>query len=84
MKTALILGRNNGVGLDRDASLLAAALGESGVTAKCPGIKSLRALFSGEFRADAAFHLERVAPLWRRKAGTHFLIPNQERFPKRR
>ena len=83
MKTALILGRSNGVGLDRDASLLAAALAESGVVTKNPKIKSFRALLSKEFRADGAFHLERVAPLWRRKAGTHFLIPNQERFPQR-
>jgi hypothetical protein len=83
MRTALILGRSNGVGLDRDASLLAAALAEAGVSVKCPKIKSLRALFSKEFRADVAFHLERVMPLWKRKAGTHILIPNQERFPRR-
>lgn len=83
MKRALILGRSNGVGLDRDASLLAGALREADVTSKCPPLKSLRALFSGEFRADLAFHLERVAPWWKRKAGVHFLIPNQERFPER-
>jgi len=83
MKSALILGRSNGVGLDRDASLLAAALGESDVRTMCPKLRSLRALLSNDFRADAAFHLERVAPLWKRKAGTHFLIPNQERFPAR-
>lgn len=83
MTTALILGRSNGVGLDRDASLLAGGLREAGVSSKCPPLKSLRALFSGEFRADFAFHLERVAPWWKRKAGVHFLIPNQERFPER-
>lgn len=83
MRTALILGRSNGVGLDRDATLLAAALAAAGVSAKCPKIRNLLALYSKEFRADVAFHLERVMPLWKRKAGTHFLIPNQERFPKR-
>jgi hypothetical protein len=83
VKTALILGRSNGVGLDRDASLLASALRESGVNPKSPKLRSLPALFSGEFRANVAFHLERVAPLWKRKAATHFLIPNQERFPRR-
>jgi glycosyltransferase involved in cell wall biosynthesis len=83
MKTALILGRSNGVGLDRDASLLAAALRVSGVESKTPNLKSFRALISKDYRADLAFHLERVAPLWKRKAGIHFLIPNQERFPQR-
>lgn len=83
MTTALILGRSNGVGLDRDATLLAGALREAGVESKAPPLRSLRALFSGEFRADLAFHLERVAPWWKRKAGVHFLIPNQERFPER-
>jgi glycosyltransferase involved in cell wall biosynthesis len=83
MTTALILGRSNGVGLDRDATLLGGALREAGVVSKSPPLRSLRALLSGEFRANLAFHLERVAPWWRRKAGVHFLIPNQERFPER-
>ena len=83
VKTALILGRSNGVGLDRDAALLAAALGECGVNAQSPKLRSLRALLSKNSRADVAFHLERVAPLWKRKAAVHFLIPNQERFPLR-
>jgi glycosyltransferase involved in cell wall biosynthesis len=83
VKTALILGRSNGVGLDRDAALLAAALAGCGVAARCPKPGSLRALLSKGFRADMAFHLERVTPLWKRKAGRHFLIPNQERFPRR-
>lgn len=83
MATALILGRNNGVGLDRDASLLRGALEGAGVNVKAPKLKSLSALLSGKNRADMAFHLERVAPWWKGKAKTHFLIPNQERFPER-
>ncbi|MCX8497284.1 MAG: glycosyltransferase [Akkermansiaceae bacterium] len=84
IKTALILGRNNGVGLDRDASLLADALTDLGIDVKCPRLKNFRDVISREYQADAAFHLERVAPWWwQRKAGTHYLIPNQERFPKR-
>lgn len=71
------------MGLDRDASLLAAALAGCAVSAGCPKPRSLRALLSKKFRADLAFHLERVSPLWKRRAGTHFLIPNQERFPRR-
>jgi len=83
MSRALILGRSNGVGLDRDASLLGSALEAAGMTVKTPPLRSIRALFSGEFKADTAFHLERVAPWWKYKARRHFLIPNQERFPER-
>ena len=83
MTTALILGRSNGVGLDRDAALLAGALEAAGVAVKCPPLKSPRAIVSREFRADAAFHLERVAPWWKWKAKKHLLVPNQERFPRR-
>lgn len=83
MRKALILGRSNGVGLDRDAALLGAALEDAGMTVKTPPLKGLGALLSREFKADAAFHLERVAPWWKRKARRHFLIPNQERFPER-
>lgn len=83
MTTALILGRSNGVGLDRDAALVAGALRTCGVQAKTPRLRSIAALLSGENRADWAFHLERFAPWWKWKAKTHFLIPNQERFPGR-
>lgn len=84
MNRALILGRNNGAGLDRDAALLAAALAACGFTTQCPPWKDPRTLFSRAWDADVAFHLERVAPWWwRRKARQHFLIPNQERFPHR-
>ncbi len=83
MKKALILSRSNGVGLDRDSALLARALSGSGVETLSPRLRNLGDLFSGKFRADTAFHIERVAPWWKRKAGMHFLIPNQERFPER-
>lgn len=83
MKNVLILGRRNGVGLDRDAELLANALQMDGIIAKYPQVRGLRAFFAGREKADAAFHLERVSPWWRRSARVHFLIPNQERFPER-
>lgn len=83
MDTALILGRNNGVGLDRDAALVARALAACGVECAQPPLRSLRVLLSRKNRADAAFHLERVARWWKPKARRHFLIPNQERFPRR-
>lgn len=83
MSKALILGRSNGVGLDRDAALLAAALQAAGVVTRSPKLRSLPALLAGANGADMAYHLERVAPWWKWKAGVHFLIPNQERFPER-
>lgn len=84
MKSALILGRTNGAGLDRDAALLAAALKTAGVETRCPPWKDPRTIFETSLRADAAIHLERVAPWWwKHKAALHILIPNQERFPLR-
>lgn len=83
MNSALILGRNNGVGLDRDAALVRSALESGGIACRAPAIRSLSALLSGAHRADVAIHLERIFPWWRPKAGRHFLIPNQERFPER-
>ncbi len=83
MNTALILGRNNGVGLDRDAALVRAALEQGGTVCRSPAIRSLGALLDRKNRADAVIHLERVFPLWKGKARRHFLIPNQERFPAR-
>jgi glycosyltransferase involved in cell wall biosynthesis len=84
MKSALILGRINGAGLDRDAALLSVALEAAGVETRCPPWKSLCAAFDASLRADAAIHLERVAPRWwKQKASIHILIPNQERYPLR-
>jgi glycosyltransferase involved in cell wall biosynthesis len=83
MKRAIVLSRSNGVGLDRDSALLAGALSALGIGTLSPRLRNPVDLLSGKFRADAAFHIERVAPWWRRKAGRHFLIPNQERFPER-
>lgn len=82
MKEMLILGRKNGVGLDRDADLLSAALGPE-VSVSMPEVGGFRGLFSTTARAEAAFHLERISPFWKRRAKRHFLIPNQERFPRR-
>ncbi len=83
MKSALSLSRSNGVGLDRDSALLARALSGAGLETLSPRLKNPVDLLFGKFRADAAFHIERVAPWWKWNAGTHFLIPNQERFPQR-
>ena len=83
MKRGLILSRSNGVGLDRDSAIVARTLVGLGMEMLSPRLRNFADMISGKYRADAAFHLERVAPFWKRKAGMHFLIPNQERFPER-
>jgi glycosyltransferase involved in cell wall biosynthesis len=81
MKTALIIGRKNGAGLDQDAALVAAVLHAQGWSVSHFGPREWRGLFRR--RVDVVIHLERVFPLWRWKARQHLIIPNQERFPTR-
>lgn len=84
MKTALILGQDNGVGLSQDSRLLSAALEKRGVEVRVPRIGNPLDILAPGFHADVAFHLERMAPWWwRRRARVNLLIPNQERFPRR-
>lgn len=82
-KTCWIIGRRNGVGLEQDAALLAAALGAAGWAVEAYSPRAWQTIFNPLARADAIIHLERVFPQWQLKRGVHFLIPNQERFPQR-
>lgn len=85
MNEVLILGRQNGAGLDRDAVLLERALTacRPGWEIQRPRVRGLHPLFLPKNSVDAAFHLERIAPLWTRSVKVNFLIPNQERYPER-
>jgi glycosyltransferase involved in cell wall biosynthesis len=82
-KTCWIIGRRNGVGLEQDAALVARALTEAGWQVACHGPRDFGKLLNPFHRADVVIHLERVFLLWTLKNATHFLIPNQERFPTR-
>jgi glycosyltransferase involved in cell wall biosynthesis len=82
-RTCWIIGRRNGVGLEQDAALLAAALGRAGWEVDAYPPRCWKTLLNPRKRADAIIHLERVFPLWKLKRARHFLIPNQERFPLR-
>lgn len=82
MKTLLIIGRKNGAGLDQDAALVGDALRADGWTVRHYAPREWRSWLKRD-HADVVVHLERVFPLWRPKARTHVLIPNQERFPQR-
>ena len=81
---AIILGKRNGVGLDRDAAVLSAVFTLERIETESAKPRNLVAPFSPRYNGDIAVHLERVSPSWwRRKATRHILIPNQERFPRR-
>ncbi len=83
MKTASIISRTNGVGLDRDTRLLADALARQGIRADHFKPNHVFRALLRRSEANCYFHLERIYPLWRYIPGMHFLIPNQERYPRR-
>lgn len=82
-KSALIIGRQNGAGLEQDAALIVRALEAAGYETRCVDPRDWRALLFSRFRCDVAVHLERVFPWWNGRAKKRVLIPNQERFPAR-
>ena len=81
MKTALLIGRKNGAGLDQDAALVSGVLCAQGWHVRHCGPREWFGLFGK--RVDVVIHLERVFPWWRLAGRRHVLIPNQERFPHR-
>ncbi|NBB80754.1 MAG: glycosyltransferase family 1 protein, partial [Verrucomicrobia bacterium] len=81
-----IIARTNGVGLDQDVDLVHRTLAQSGfqvTISHCRSIPVWSALLPRKSRFDANIFLERVFPRWLSSADKNFLIPNQERFPKR-
>ncbi len=82
-----IVARSNGVGLDRDVSLVKDILQNAGydvVVSDYKGVSRWRALFkSNEKLFRVNIFMERVFPRWLGSAETNILVPNQERFPRR-
>lgn len=81
----LLVARSNNYGLTRDAEILAAAIAESGGASAFAETRQ-RSLIERLFRrgrAEHILHVERVFPRWFTAAGQNWLIPNQERFPRR-
>ena len=82
-----IVARSNGVGLDRDVSLVKKILQNAGfdvVVSDHKGVPGWKAIFGTRkkiFRAN--IFMERVFPRWLGFAELNILIPNQERFPRR-
>lgn len=81
-----IVSKINGVGLDQDVRLLTDALESQGFTvsfSEHTGIKSLWRYLLRSKIFDANIFIERVFPCWMGLAKKNFVIPNQERFPRR-
>ena len=81
-----IIARTNGVGLDQDVDIVHSALTAAGMqvtVSHCRSIPVWRRFFPQKTRYDANIFLERVFPRWFGSADKNFLIPNQERFPRR-
>lgn len=81
-----IIARQNGVGLDRDVRLIHDVLVDGGyevTVSHCRGIPPLRAIFPGKKSYTANLFIERIYPRWLGQADVNFVVPNQERFPKR-
>jgi glycosyltransferase involved in cell wall biosynthesis len=81
-----IIGRTNGVGLDRDATLLREALQAAGAQtefAHCRARSWWKLFFPSSPDRRFNIHLERIHARWLGSAQKNILIPNQERFPAR-
>jgi hypothetical protein len=81
----LLVARSNNYGLTRDAQILAEAIEASG-GASAFAERRQRGLIERLMqrkRAKRVLHIERVFPRWFSAASENWLIPNQERFPRR-
>lgn len=84
-----LIARTNGVGLDSDTHLLKRALvamGHKVTVSHSRGRNFLQKctdLLFDRHDYDVNIFLERVFPNWLNSAPINFLIPNQERYPKR-
>lgn len=81
----LFVARDNNYGLTRDVELLMRAIVKAGGRADFATIRD-RSLVDWMMRRQAAqniVHIERVFPRWLSAGAKNWLIPNQERFPRR-
>ena len=81
----LIVGRSNNYGLTRDLVIIADAIASAGATVatQAPRYRAISDLLLRKKRARRILHVERAFPLWFSAGDENWLIPNQERFPRR-
>lgn len=81
----LIVARPNDYGLSRDAALLERVLSEAGVTVARATTRqrSMTEALLGRRRARIVLHVERAHRRWLGAGDVSWLVPNQERFPRR-
>ncbi|MEP2979742.1 MAG: glycosyltransferase [Lentilitoribacter sp.] len=84
-KTFLLIAKSNSYGLVRDAELIADQLEKSGHSVKqaTPKDRSFISRLTRKKHADVIIFFERCFPAWFSAADELYLIPNQERYPKR-
>ncbi|MEO0509043.1 MAG: glycosyltransferase [Verrucomicrobiota bacterium] len=81
-----IIARTNGVGLDQDVILVRDHLEKAGLevsVSHCRSIPLWSGIFPKKPQFDANVFLERIFSRWLPAGKMNFLIPNQERFPRR-
>lgn len=81
-----IVGKQNRVGLDRDIAIVSESLQAAGTPTTFHHYRERgwwQAILPGQATVRTQIHIERAFPRWRKSARRSFLIPNQERFPKR-
>lgn len=84
-KTFLLIAKSNSYGLVRDAALIAEQLKNHGhqVLQATPKDRSFLSRLTRKTHADVIIFFERSVPAWFSAAAELYLIPNQERYPKR-
>lgn len=81
----LIVARANNYGLSRDTAILERALADAGLEADHAATRQRGPIETllGRRRARIIIHIERIHRRWLRAGGENWLVPNQERFPRR-
>lgn len=84
-KTFLLIAKDNSYGLVKETMVIAEQLEAHGyqVERATPKSRSLISRLTRKKHADVIIFFERIFPAWYSAADEFYLVPNQERYPKR-